>query len=142
MSDKTFFRPVTLLALALGLLFIVTGLSALIDFNSQGAQFTRGLGGFFGGDKALQLVPAVIAVLEIAAGAVLVLTPLGVLQSGLQKILLFVIAILWIGKTIYFDFLTGKVFTPTVLAWLSIFSLDLTILAGLVTVARGSEAKN
>lgn len=142
MAEKSLFRATNWISLALGLFLFLTGLGGLLDFNSQGAEFARGFGAAFGADKGLQLLPAVIAVLEIAAGAVLILAPWGILQPSLVRIILLVVTILWAVKIVYFHFIAVKPFTPSVLSWLSMLSLDLVLLTGLWAVLQGNDAKN
>jgi hypothetical protein len=136
MSKKTtsLLSSATLLALAVGLFLLLSGVQTLIDFNSPIAKAARGLGGLFGADQTSNVLTIVIAVLKIASGAVLLVGPFGLLTVGIQKLAFWVIVGFWGVVTLWMAYngiLQVRGNQSTVMQWLQNLSLNVAILAAL-----------
>jgi len=136
MSKKTtsLLSSATLLALAVGLFLLLSGVQTLIDFNSPIAKAARGLGGLIGADQTSNVVTIVVAILKVASGAVLLVGPFGLLTMGIRKLAFWVIVGFWALLTVWMAY-TGIVqirgSQTTVMQWLQNLSLNLAILAAL-----------
>ncbi len=117
-----------ILQLALGVFFILIGLEVLIYYNSTVGQIVSGFSNLFGGSK--QVIESVIAVIEIVAGAVLILTLFVPMGRGAFNFLVLLIFILWAAKIVYNDFIVKTVFQPNWLTWCKELALDVIVLVG------------
>ena len=133
MSKKSgVLSSVTLLALAVGLFLLLSGVQALIDFNSPLAKMGRGLSGAFGGDQSASVLIIVVAILKIASGAVLIVGPFGLLTDGIRKLGFWIIAGFWAVLTVWMAYqgilqLSGN--KVTFMQFLQELSLNVAILA-------------
>ena len=130
-SKKTVFSATTLLSLAVGLFLFLSGLQALIDFNTEGAKAARALMGLLGGNGVNDTITMVVAVFKILAGTVLLVGPFGILTFSIRRIAFWVIVVAWVLVIVWSFFLTGRILKPTVMSWLQDFSLDVALLAAL-----------
>jgi len=121
----------TLLALAVGLFLLLSGVQSLIDFNSPLAKAARGLGGLFGADQTSQVVLVVIAILKIASGAVLAIGPFGLLTEAIRKLAFWIVVGFWAVFVVYASFFQGPVFKPTLMLWVQTLSLNVAVLAAI-----------
>lgn len=125
MSKKTsFLSSTTLLALAVGVFLLLSGVQTLIDLNSPMGK----VGSFFA-DQTSNVIIIVIAVLKIASGAVLALGPFGLLTAGIQKLAFWIVICFWAAFTVYVSFFGGPILKPTPMLWIQTLSLNLAILA-------------
>lgn len=121
----------TLLSVAVGLFLLLSGIQAVIGLNSSAAQFTQGLGKLFGASPVPVVVAWVIAVLEIASGAILIVGPFGLIAGGVHSLAFWIIIGFWTAQTIWASFFGSAVFKPTPMAWFTTLSLNVAILASL-----------
>jgi len=125
-------QPLVVLQLVVGVFLIALGLSELVEYNSELNQFARSISRTFGGSGTV--VPVIVALVEIAAGALLVagiFTPVptaGVFWTSM------VIAVLWVLRVVL-AYVVDAPFEPTVLVWLMRFTREL--LPGLVVWTVG-----
>jgi hypothetical protein len=127
-----------ILQLALGVFFILIGLEVLIYYNSTVGQLVNGFSNMFGGSK--QVIESVIAVIEIVAGAILILTLFLPMGRGIFNFIVLLIFVLWVAKIVYSDFFLKQVFQPNWLTWLKELALDIVVAIGIwVTRAKASS---
>jgi len=127
-----------ILQLALGVFFILIGLEVLLYYNSTVVQLVSGFSNIFGGSK--QVVESVIAVIEIVAGAILILTLFVPMGRGIFNFIVLLIFILWVAKVVYSDFILKEVFQPNWLTWLKELALDIIVAIGIwVTRAKATN---
>ena len=132
MSKKTsLFSSTTILALAVGLFLLLSGVQTLIDLNSPLAKAARGLGNLVGGDQSATIIAVVFAVLKIASGGVLIVGPFGLLTLGIRQLAFWVIVGFWAVLTVYSAAFGGPLFKPTAMLWIQSLSLNVAILAAL-----------
>ena len=132
MSKKTsLFSSTTILALAVGLFLLLSGVQTLIDLNSPLAKAARGFGNLVGGDQSATIIAVVFAVLKIASGAVLIVGPFGLLTLGIRQLAFWVIVGFWAVLTVYSAAFGGPLFKPTPMLWIQSLSLNIAILAAL-----------
>lgn len=125
MAKKTnVLSSTTLLALAVGVFLVLSGVQTLIDLNSPLGK----VGSFFS-DKTSNVLIIVIAILKIASGAVLAIGPFGLLTTGIQKLAFWVVVGFWAVYTVYASFVGGPLFQPTTMLWFQTLALNLAILA-------------
>lgn len=90
-----------LLQIALGVFLVTLGVADLIDYDSGINQ----LGRFFGNNQILNLV---IGIIEIAAGAFLIISIFpGLINGKVINLLGMIICVLWLIKLVYFDIVQG-----------------------------------
>jgi len=114
----------TLLALAVGVFLLLSGVQTLIDLNSPLGK----VGSFFA-DKTTNVIIIVIAILKIASGAVLAIGPFGLLTAGIQKLAFWIVVAFWAAFTVYASFFGGPILKPTPMVWVQTLSLNVAILA-------------
>jgi len=116
------------LQICLGAFFLAIGIMGVTNYNSNVSGVLR----FFGKNDTLNII---IAVVEIAMGAVLLLALVAKLSGQLGQILGLVLAILW-AIYLVMTYIINKPFEPTFIVWLFQFSRDLIILVALWIVGR------
>ena len=124
---------VIFLQLALALMFIVLGISGITHYNSGGAEFLRGLNKAFG--RANNIVPVLMAVVELVAGVLLLVSLAGIIPGKAASFLLLVIFIYW-GFIIIMNYFVENMFEPDLLVWLGNISPQLVVLASLWIIFR------
>lgn len=115
------------LQICLGVFFLALGIMGVTEFNSKVSGVLR----FFGKNDTLNMI---IAIVEIAMGAVLLLAIVVRLPGGLGKVLGIVLAVLW-AILMVMTYVVNKPFEPTFIEWLVGLSRDASILAALWIVA-------
>lgn len=93
-----------ILQIALGLLFIVSGIWTLQSGN--GDEITKAIRSIFNGDIA-KIICIVFGIIEIIAGVFLILRLFVFLNTNLDSLLMIIIMICWIIAIVMIDFL-GK----------------------------------
>lgn len=132
MSKKNaVFSSVTLLALAVGLFLLLSGVQTLVDLDSPVAKAAQGLGKLFGADQTGTVLTIVFAVLKIASGVVLIAGPFGLLTSGLRVLAFWVIVGFWAVLTVWTSFFAVPLLKPTPMLWVQNLSLNVAVLAAL-----------
>ena len=128
------FVSTTLLALAVGIFLLLSGIQTLVDLNSPFSKAAQGLGKLVGVDQTSGVLTVVFAILKIASGGVLVVGPFGLLTTGIRKLAFWVIVGFWAVLTLWLAY-AGAVQVRggqgTILGWLQEFSLNIAILAAL-----------
>lgn len=121
--DSAFF-----LQLALGLFFVMLGVSGLTSYNSKLSEFAR----LFGRNDGLNLV---LGVVELVMGVVLVLGLFVAMPKNLAGPLALVLFGLW-ALYIVMRFVTRDFMEPNFVAWTYNLSWHLVILVSLWVVGR------
>jgi uncharacterized membrane protein YphA (DoxX/SURF4 family) len=112
---------------------ITLGLLGIIHWESGGAQFARSLTRAFGGSSnPLNLI---VAIVELAAGVIVLLGLFTSVRSGLLAAATLVIAILWVIQIIIV-FFAPDIFEPEFLVWLNRLAADLIVLLALWLINR------
>lgn len=124
------FVSVFFLQLALGVFFLILGISSLTDYNNP--DILTGLRRAFGKNDALSLV---LAVVEIVMGAVLVLGLFMTVSADMAKFFSIALFLLW---AIYMlvAFIVQNFLEPNFLTWLYRLSWHSIILVSLWIVGR------
>jgi len=112
---------------------ITLGLLGIIYWDSNAAQFGRGLNRAFGGSN--NPVNLIVAVVELAAGVILLIGLFASVRSGLLSAVTLVIAILW-AVLIVVNFFARGFFEPNFLVWLSRLAADLIVLLAFWLINR------
>jgi len=119
-SSSEFFRPLSLLQLALGLFFGLLGLMYLLNYNTSGAHFS----GIIGSNNFFNLL---IALIELAAGIIFLIGLFAQLPSKFMFITGIIILIIWVIYIIISYFINSFI-EPGFLSWLQKLSLELIVL--------------
>jgi len=119
-SSSDFFRPLSLLQLALGLFFGLTGLLYLLNYRSSGAHFS----GVIGNNNFFNLI---IALIELAAGVIFLIGLFAQIPSKFMFITGIIILIIWVIYIIIGYFINNFL-DPGFLSWLQKLSLELIVL--------------
>ncbi len=112
---------------------ITLGLLGIIYWQSGGAQFVRDLNRAFGGSN--NPFTLIVAIVELAAGAIVLLGLFTGVRSGLLAAATLVIAILWVIQIIIV-FFVHDIFEPDFLVWLNRLAADLIVLLALWLINR------
>lgn len=136
-SRSSIIEPLALMQIALGLFFGITGLLFLIHYNSNAGEIARAFAKLAGHSTTMNLV---IALIQLSAGAILLIGLLGVVPPRYMFYACLIILVLWAIQIITSHF-TNNFLKPEGLAWLQRLSSDLIILAGIWgTSTRYSKA--
>ncbi len=122
-----------ILQVALGLFFFVGGVWAL---SGGGDDASRAIKIAFSGDIE-KILTIVFGVIEILSGVFLILELfLSTTLKKLRKVLLLIIAIVWIAAIVLIDFFGGNSLfhTQNFLSWLYQFSIHLAVLGGVIVI--------
>ena len=119
-SKSEFFKPLSLLQLALGLFFGLTGLLFLTSYNSPGVRFS----GVFGSNNIINLL---IALIELAVGIMFLIGLFANIPFKVMFISGIIILIIWILYIIIAYFINNFL-EPGFLSWLQKLSLELIVL--------------
>ena len=126
-SRSSLLEPLALMQIALGLFFAITGLLFLVFYNSAAGELGRAFAGLAGKNTALNLV---IAIIQLASGAALLLGLFGIIPDNIMKLACLAILILWVIQIIM-AFFINNFLDPKLLQWLQALSADLIVLAGI-----------
>jgi len=136
MARKKFFdmgSTLFVLQIVVAAYLITSGLLGILYWNSGAAQFGRGLHRAFGGsDNPVNLI---VAIVELAAGVIVLLGLFASLRRDLLFVATLVIAILW-AVLILVNFFARGFFEPNFLAWLNRLAADLIVLLALWLINR------
>jgi len=121
------------LQLILGAALIVFGIMALNGYNSAGQEALRGLNKMFG--KSNNIFPVLFAIVQLAAGIVLIIELFASIGDSLFRIIHLVICIFWLINIIFTFFLSNLV-EPDLLRWLGALLPQLVILLSLWLVGE------
>ena len=136
MARKNVFHMGTtlfVLQIVMAAYLITLGLLGIIYWESGGAQFARSLTRAFGGsNNPLNLI---VAIVELAAGVIVLLGLFTSVRSGLLSAVTLVIAILW-AVLIVVTFFARGFFEPNFLVWLSRLAADLIVLLAFWLINR------
>lgn len=124
-----------ILQIALGLLFIVSGIWTLQ--NGKGDEIASAIRSIFSKDIA-QVICIVFGIIEIVAGVFLLLRLFVFLNTSLDTLLMIIIMICWIVAIIMIDFVGNdglfNNFDSGFLGWLNRFARHLLILGAVIKV--------
>ena len=134
MARKTVsFDAVTLLQIVVAVFLFTLGLIGIVDWSSNVAEFGRGLNRLFGRpDNPVNLI---VAIVELAAGAIIFAALFVTVTSRLIYWLSMIIAILWVAEIII-GFIGQDLFQPDSLIWLNRLAADVIILLALWLINR------
>jgi hypothetical protein len=124
---------VFILQIVVAAYLITLGLLGIIYWQSGGAQFVRDLNRAFGGSN--NPFSLIVAIVELAAGAIVALGLFISVRSGLLAGATLVIAILWVIQIIIV-FFARNIFEPEFLVWLNRLAADLIVLLALWLINR------
>jgi uncharacterized membrane protein YphA (DoxX/SURF4 family) len=124
---------VFILQIVVAAYLITLGLLGIIYWQSGGAQFVRDLNRAFGGSN--NPFSLIVAIVELAAGAIVALGLFISVRSGLLAGATLVIAILWVIQ-IVIVFFARNIFEPEFLVWLNRLAADLIVLLALWLINR------
>jgi len=134
MTRKTIsFDAVSVLQIVVAVFLITLGIIGIVDWNTTASQFGRGLTRIFGG--ANNPLNIIIAIVELAAGVIIIGALFVMVQSRIIYILTLIIAILWIVEIIIGFFAEG-IFQPNFVVWLNRLAADGIILLSLWLINR------
>ena len=124
------------LQISLALMFIALGILGINSFNSGGAEFMRGMSKTFGGNS--DFIPILMAIIELVAGALLLVSLFAPIPEKLMSLLLLIIFIFW-AVNIVLLFIVDGLFEPNFIQWPAEISPQLVILTSLWIVYRNGE---
>ena len=121
------------LQLTLGIFLITLGIAEIMAYDSGIARLGRSIAGAFGGSSgALNLVAAVV---ELAAGVVVVAALFAPVGRQVFTVSMWVIVILW-GLRILYWFVFTDLLEPDFVVWLNGLSRDAVIGLSLLVITR------
>ncbi len=123
----------TILQIVVAVFLITLGLIGIIHYNSNLAQFGRGMNRLFG--RANDPLNLVVAIIEIVAGVIVFAGVFFAVQSKLLYAATLVIAVLWIIQIIL-SFFASNFAEPDLIVWLNRLAADLIVLLSLWLVNR------
>ncbi|MBA7568592.1 hypothetical protein ES708_10323 [subsurface metagenome] len=123
----------TILQIVVAVFLITLGLIGIIHYNSNLAQFGRGMNRLFG--RANDPLNLVVAIIEIVAGVIVFAGVFFAVQSKLLYAATLVIAVLWIIQIIL-SFFASNFAEPDLIVWLNRLTADLIVLLSLWLVNR------
>jgi hypothetical protein len=129
----TAFDVVIVIQVVVAVFLVTLGIIGITGWNSGLSQFGRGLNRLFG--RANDPFNLVVAIVELAAGAVVFIGLFIAVKSRLLYVLTMIIAILWVVEIIVGFFAQGA-FQPDFVAWLNRLAADVIILLSLFLVNR------
>jgi len=127
------FDAVSVLQIVVAVFLFTLGLIGILDWNSNVAQFGRGLNRLFG--RANDPFNLIVAIVELAAGAIVFIALFVGVKSRIIFWLTIVIAGLWVIEIIIAFFAQGA-FEPNFVVWLNRLCADLIILLALWIINR------
>ena len=127
------FDAVSVIQIVVAIFLFTLGLIGIIDWNSNLAQFGRGLNRLFG--RANDPFNIIVAIVELAAGVIVFAALFVGVKSRVLYWLTIVIAILWVVEIIIAFFAQGP-FEPDFIVWLNRLCADVIILLALWIINR------
>jgi hypothetical protein len=127
------FDAVLVMQIAVAAFLITLGLAELMHWDSGLAQLGRGINRAFG--RANNPVSLIMAILELVAGGLVLISAFAFVQTRLLYYSTLAIAILW-ALRILFGFFSQGVFEPDFVIWLNRLAADVIILLALWMVSR------
>lgn len=128
-----------ILLLIIGIFLIILGIKGIMDYNAPGSELKRAIVSLFGGGEKSALT-LIIAILDIIAGALLVLNLFLSRQIPLLGAAHLVVVLYLAARTVYHLFVNGITygrqiaFQPDFVSWLLLLLTNaIIILAVLVT---------
>ena len=119
-----------------GAFFLTLGILELAYYDSLIGGAFRGFGPAFGrGSRELSIVAAVV---ELIGGAVLLLAPFVPMGTGVYRIPVLALTILWVARVVYSHFAVSLI-EPTFLIWLNRLSGDALVAVVLFMLAGRKE---
>jgi hypothetical protein len=133
MSRRSAFDGVSAIQVAVAVFLFTLGLIGIMGWSSNLAQFGRGLSRLFG--RANDPFNLIVAIVELAAGAIVFIGVFVTAKSRLLFWLTIVIGILWIVEIII-GFFAQRPFEPDFVVWLNRLTADVIILLALWQINR------
>ena len=133
MARKTRFDAILLLQIAVGFFLVTLGIAGLMSYNTTLSEAARALNRIFG--RTNNPLNLIIAIIEVVAGAVLVLDLFVTLAGRLQFWTTLFIVVLWVAQIVVVFFVNNLI-EPDFITWLNRLSMDLIILVGLWMINR------
>ena len=124
------------LQLSLALMLIATGVLGINSYNSGGSELLRGINKAFGSSN--DVIPILMAVIELVAGVILVISLFDLIPARLLNILLLIIFIFW-AVNIALAYILNGFLEPSFIKWLASISPQLIILTSLWIVYRNNH---
>ncbi|AFG38342.1 hypothetical protein [Spirochaeta africana] len=121
-----------LLQLSLGIMFVMIGIAGISGATSGIGRVMNDMNNLFGGNQGT--VQIIVAIIQLVAGTLLLLSLFGMIKENIMQILLLVILVLWALELALQFVLGGNLLQPDILAWLSNLAPNLVIFAGLWVV--------
>ncbi|GAB6090080.1 hypothetical protein [Spirochaeta dissipatitropha] len=118
-----------LLQLSLGIMFVMVGVAAISGATSGIGGFMGDMNRLFGGNQ--RTVTIIVAVIQIVAGSLLLLSLFGLIKENIMQILLLIILVLWALELVLRFVLDGNLLQPDILVWLGNLAPNLVIFAAL-----------
>ena len=133
MTRRHSFDPNHLLQIAVGVFLVTFGITGLVHYNTTLAEAGRAMNQLFG--RPNDPLNLIVAVIEVAAGLVVVMELFVRLKGRLNFWLTLIIAALWLVQIVAAFFL-NDIFEPDFVTWLNRLSVDLIILVALWIINR------
>jgi uncharacterized membrane protein YphA (DoxX/SURF4 family) len=114
--SKRWSNPLVILQLLTGVYLLSLGLSELVTYSSEVNQFARSVSRAFGGSGSV--LPVIVAILEIAAGVLLIWGLFGSVSGRLLYLATMAIAALWVVRVLV-AFVFNEPLEPRFLTWLT-----------------------
>ena len=124
MSSKSI-NVMLILQVLVALLLLTFGIEALTAHNSTGQELMRSVNKAFGGSN--NIVPILIAVLEIVVGALLILEFFLPVATKFVFIGMLVICVVWV-ISIIMAFFADNFLDPNFISWLRKLSIEFVLL--------------
>lgn len=118
-----------LLQLSLGIMFVMVGIAAISGATSGIGGFMGDMNRLFGGNQ--RTVTIIVAVIQIVAGSLLLLSLFSLIKENIMQILLLIILVLWALELVLKFVLDGNLLQPDILVWLGNLAPNLVIFAAL-----------
>ena len=114
--SKRWSNPLVILQLVTGIYLLSLGLSEIVSYSSELNQFARSVSHAFGGSGSV--LPVIVAIIEIAAGVLLIWGLFGFVSGRLLYPATMAIAALWVVRVLV-AFVFNEPLEPTFLTWLA-----------------------
>ena len=135
MSSKSI-NVMLILQVLVALLLLTFGIEALTAHNSTGQELMRSVNKAFGGSN--NIVPILIAVLEIVVGALLILEFFLPVATKFVFIGMLVICVVWV-ISIIMAFFADNFLDPNFISWLRKLSIEFVLLTCFWLVGSSKE---
>ncbi len=125
-----------ILQIFVALLLLSFGIEGLTGYNSTGSELLRGINKMFGGSN--NLLPLIFAIVEIVAGALLILEFFVPVTTKFVFIAMIVICFIWLFSIVT-GYFTSRFLEPNFISWLSQLSVQLILLASFWQVGQSKR---